>query len=80
MLPGDTAADLNQRLGNIGTSDATGIEAEFTYLATEDLMLSASFGYIDTDFKEVIDSDPVTGESFDKSDRFTISNTTEIYL
>ena len=77
VLPGDTAADLNQRLGNIGTSDATGIEAEFTYLATEDLMLSASFGYIDTDFKEVIDTDPVTGESFDKSDRFTISNTPE---
>lgn len=77
VLPGDTAADLNQRLGNIGTSDATGIEAEFTYLATENLMLSASLGYIDTDFKEVIDTDPVTGESFDKSDRFTISNTPE---
>ncbi len=75
VLPGETAADLNQRLGNIGTSDATGIEAEFTYLATENLMLSASLGYIDTDFKEVIDTDPVTGESFDKSDRFTISNT-----
>lgn len=75
VLPGENAADLNQRLGNIGTSDATGIESEFTFLASENLMLTATFGYIDTDFKEVIDTDPVTGIEFDKSDRFTISNT-----
>lgn len=75
VLPSEDATELNQRLGNIGTSDATGVEAEFTYLATESLMLSASFGFIDTDFKEVIDTNPDTGEEFDKSDSFSISNT-----
>lgn len=77
VLPGENTSDLNQRLGNIGTSDAKGVEMEFTYLATENLMLSATFGYIDTSFSEVIDTDPVTGEEFDKSDSFTISNTPE---
>ena len=80
VLPGENAADLNQRLGNIGTSDATGIETEFTFLATEDLLLSATFGYIDTEFSEVLDTDPETGLTFDKSDRFTISNTPQYTL
>ncbi|MFT5755540.1 MAG: iron complex outermembrane receptor protein [Alteromonadaceae bacterium] len=75
VLPGKDATELNQRLGNIGTSDATGIEAEFTFLATESLMLSANFGFIDSDFKEVIDTHPDTGKVFDKSDNFSISNT-----
>ncbi len=75
VLPGADSTQLNQRLGNIGTSDATGIEAEFTYLATDALLLSASFGYIDSDFKKVIDTDPTTGLTFDKSELFTISNT-----
>ena len=75
VLPGKDATELNQRLGNIGTSEATGIEAEFTFLATENLMLSASLGFIDSNFKEVIDTDPVTGVEFDKSDSFSISNT-----
>ncbi len=78
VLPGATPADLNQRLGNIGLSEATGIEAEFTYIATEDLSFNAAIGYIDSDFKQVIDYDPITGEPFDKSDRFTISNTPEL--
>lgn len=77
VLPGENASDLNQRLGNIASSDATGVEMEFTYLATENLMLSATFGYIDTSFSEVIDTNPDTGEEFDKSDSFTISNTPE---
>jgi len=75
VLPGADSTELNQRLGNIGTSDATGLEAEFTYLATDDLLLSASFGYIDSSFEEVIDTDPTTGATFDKSDSFAISNT-----
>ncbi len=74
VLPGKTAADLNQRLGNIGASEATGIEAELTFLATDNLMLNASIGTIDSEFKEVIDYD-ANGNPFDKSDRFTISNT-----
>ncbi len=75
VLPSEDATELNQRLGNIGSSEATGIEAEFTYLATDNLLLTASFGYIDSDFKEVIDTDPETGQEFDKSDSFSISNT-----
>lgn len=75
ILPGADSTELNQRLGNIGQSDATGIEAEFTYLATDDLLLSASIGYIDAEFTEVIDIDEDTGVEFDKSDRFSISNT-----
>ena len=75
VLPGADSTELNQRLGNIGTSEATGIETELTFMATEDLMLSASIGYIDSDFSEVLDTDPETGETFDKSDSFTISNT-----
>ncbi|GHE95872.1 TonB-dependent receptor [Thalassotalea profundi] len=77
VLPGATTADLNQRLGNIGSSEGQGVEAEFTYLATDNLMLSANIGYIDSSFKEVFDTDPVTGVQFDKSDRFSISNTPE---
>ena len=75
VLPGATSADLNQRLGNIGSSQGKGVEAEFTYLATDNLMLTANFGYIDSSFNEVFDTDPVTGVMFDKSDNFTISNT-----
>lgn len=71
----DDASELNQFLSNIGSSDATGLEAEFTYLATDALMVNASFGYIDSTFKEVFERDPVTGALVDKSDTFTISNT-----
>jgi iron complex outermembrane receptor protein len=78
VLPGATPADLNQRLGNIGLSEATGIEAELTYIANENLSFNAAIGYIDSDFKRVIDYDPITGQPFDKSDRFTISNTPDL--
>ncbi len=75
VLPGKDSTELNQRLGNIGSSTGQGIEAEFTYLATDDLMLNASFGFIDSEFEEVLDTNPETGAVFDKSDTFTISNT-----
>ena len=78
VLPGDTSADLNQRLGNIGESSANGIEAELSYVASDALSFDASLGYIDSDFEEVLDTDPETGATFDKSDRFTISNTPEL--
>lgn len=78
VLPGETSADLNQRLGNIGLSESTGIEAELTYVPSRNLTFDAAIGFIDSDFKEVLDTDPNTGETFDKSDRFTISNTPEL--
>ncbi|MFH6954930.1 TonB-dependent receptor [Pseudoalteromonas sp. XMcav1-K] len=78
ILPGETSADLNQRLGNIGRSESQGIEAEFTYVATDNLNFNASLGYIDAEFTEVIDTDPETGEEFDKSDQFDIANTPDL--
>lgn len=75
VLPGKDSTELNQRLGNIGSSTGQGIEAEFTYLASDELVLTASFGFIDSEFKEVLDTNPETGAVFDKSDNFTISNT-----
>ncbi|AIY67646.1 ligand-gated channel protein [Pseudoalteromonas piratica] len=78
ILPGETSADLNQRLGNIGRSESQGIEAEFTYVATDNLNFNASIGYIDAEFTEVIDTDPETGEEFDKSDQFDIANTPDL--
>ncbi|GAP76872.1 TonB-dependent receptor [Pseudoalteromonas sp. CO325X] len=78
VLPGDTSADLNQRLGNIGKSSANGVELELNYVATDALSFDASLGYIDADFEEVLDTDPETGEVFDKSDRFSISNTPDL--
>ena len=74
VLPGETAADLNQRLGNIGQSEATGAEIDLTYVASDSLVLTASIGTIDSKFKEVIDYDE-NGVQFDKSDNFSISNT-----
>ncbi|MFU2508328.1 TonB-dependent receptor [Pseudoalteromonas sp. ASV78] len=78
VLPGDNAADLNQRLGNIGESTSDGIEVELNYIATESLSFDASIGYIDSSFDNVIDYDPETGEAFDKSERFSVSNTPDL--
>jgi iron complex outermembrane receptor protein len=78
VLPGATSADLNQRLGNIGQSSGKGIEMELTYVASDALSFDAALGYIDSSFDEVIDTDPTTGQSFDKSDRFSISNTPDL--
>lgn len=78
ILPGETSADLNQRLGNIGRSESKGIEAEFTYVASDSLNFNASIGYIDAEFTEVIDTNPETGEEFDKSEFFDIANTPDL--
>ncbi|MFY8274457.1 TonB-dependent receptor [Pseudoalteromonas sp. SSDWG2] len=80
VLPGDSAADLNQRLGNIGKSTSTGAELELDFVATDALSFNASLGYIDSEFEEVIDTDPATGLQFDKSDRFSVSNTPELTM
>lgn len=78
ILPGDGFADLNQRLVNAGRSEANGIEAEFTYLATDDLTFDLSLGWIDADFTEVLNTNVDTGEVFNDADRFTISNTPDL--
>ncbi|QLE86511.1 TonB-dependent receptor [Shewanella sp. Scap07] len=74
VLPGEDAADLNQRLGNIGTSTAQGIELELQYAATESLNLFGTLGLIDSSFEEVISYDD-EGNQIDISDSYTVANT-----
>ncbi|WP_281556783.1 TonB-dependent receptor [Thalassomonas sp. RHCl1] len=74
VLPGESAADLNQRLGNIGTSDASGAEIELQYAATDSLSLFATIGTIDSSFDKVKSYDE-EGNKIDISDSFTVSNT-----
>lgn len=84
VLPGATAADLNQVLGNVGKSKAKGVEAEFIYAATDNMNLNLAIGYIDAEFDEVItnldtDNDPATpAVRTNIADQFTISNTPEV--
>ncbi|WP_019675291.1 TonB-dependent receptor [Arsukibacterium perlucidum] len=72
----DDASALNQRLGNIGRSEATGAELEVVWLASRNLNIYANVGLIDAKFKEALTFDPVAG-AVDISDRFTITNTLE---
>lgn len=73
VLAGDSATDLNQRLGNVGKSNSQGVEAEVVYAATDDLNFSLSLGFIDTEFEEVIEQ-TATGPT-NIADRFSVSNT-----
>ncbi len=66
----DNLAINNQRLGNVGRSEATGVELEVTYAASRELQLYANIGLIDASFKEVFHA-----TEGDISDRFTITNT-----
>lgn len=77
VLPVSSPEDLNQILGNIGESSASGIEAEITWIASDALKFDIALGYIDADFDEVISTDPATGNQVDISDQFAISNTPE---
>ncbi|WP_394205760.1 TonB-dependent receptor [Shewanella waksmanii] len=74
VLPGEDASDLNQRLGNIGTSTAKGLELELQYAATESLNLFGTLGLIDSSFEEVISYDE-DGNQIDISDSYTVANT-----
>ncbi|MDX1676770.1 TonB-dependent receptor, partial [Arsukibacterium sp.] len=73
--PDDSSA-LNQRLGNVGRSEATGAELEMTWIASRNLNIYANIGLIDASFEEVIQF-TAPGVSEDISDRFTITNTPE---
>lgn len=73
--PDDSAA-LNQRLGNVGSSEATGAELEMTWLASRNLNIYANIGLIDAKFNEVIQF-TAPGVPIDISERFTITNTPE---
>ncbi|MCC2616055.1 TonB-dependent receptor [Aestuariibacter halophilus] len=73
VLPGDSATDLNQYLGNVGESNAKGVEAEITWAATDDLTFDIALGFIDGEFEEVIEQ--TANGPINIADRFSISNT-----
>ncbi|MEO9944653.1 MAG: TonB-dependent receptor [Paraglaciecola sp.] len=75
VLPVSSPEDLQQILGNVGSSTGQGVEAEFTYAATDDLTFDIALGYIDAEFSEVI-QETVDGP-VDISDAFAIANTPE---
>lgn len=68
------ATVLNQRLANVGQSDATGLELEFTWIATNDLTIYGNLGLIDASFKNV-NSFNAQGNPIDITDQFVITNT-----
>ena len=73
--PDDNAA-LNQRLGNVGQSEANGLEFEFTWLAGQNLTVFGNVGLIDADFKNVFSFDANLNR-IDITDDFVITNTPE---
>lgn len=52
ITPTDDPTVLNQSLGNVAESSASGIEAEITYAATDDLSFDLAIGYIDSKIEE----------------------------
>nr|WP_241971758.1 TonB-dependent receptor [Aliidiomarina sanyensis] len=71
--PNDATA-LNQRLGNVGRSDARGLEVEFQWLPMNNLNVYGSLGLIDASFKNVFSFDPNVGQ-IDITDQYSITNT-----
>ena len=69
-------AALNQRLGNVGQSEATGMEFEFTWIAGQNLSLFGNVGLIDAEFKNVFSFDANLNR-IDITDNFVITNTPE---
>jgi len=67
---------LNQRLGNVGRSEATGLELEVTWKASRELEIYGNLGLIDANFEEALTFVPGTG-AVDISDRFSVTNTPE---
>lgn len=73
VLPGASASQLNQFLGNVGESNSKGIEAEITYVASDNLTFDIALGYIDSEFEEVIEQ--TEAGPINIADRFSVSNT-----
>lgn len=70
----NNAAALNQRLGNVGESDATGAEFEFTWLASQNLSVFGNVGLINASFNNVFSFDANLNR-IDITDNFVITNT-----
>jgi len=75
VLPGENPGDLDQRLGNIGESEATGAEIEISFAATDSLDFNLALGLIDAEFSNAETFD--ANGAIDISDRFAIINTPE---
>ncbi|WJG08038.1 TonB-dependent receptor [Aliiglaciecola sp. LCG003] len=73
VIAGDSATDLNQVLGNVGESDAQGLEAEITYAATESLTFDFALGLINSEFSTVIEDTPAGPINI--AEAFSVSNT-----
>ena len=67
---------MEQRLGNIGESEATGAEIDINWAVTNSLDINLSLGLIDSKFSNAVTNDVNDGE-IDISDRFSIINTPE---
>lgn len=77
-LPSDEPGALNQFLGNVGKSEAWGIETDVTFIVNDELTLTANVGYIDAEFKEVLRFNAETNQNDNIADQFDVSNTPEI--
>jgi iron complex outermembrane receptor protein len=63
IVPGDSATDLNQFLANVAETSASGIEAEITYAATDELTFDFAIGYIDSKIEKNEAVPPLLGLS-----------------
>lgn len=63
IVPGDDATELNQFLDNVAESSATGIEAEITYAATDNLSFDLALGFIDSKIEKNEAVPPLLGIS-----------------
>ncbi|NQZ28612.1 MAG: TonB-dependent receptor [Colwellia sp.] len=73
VAPNEDPTVLDSRLGNIGQSEAIGLELEMHYAATESLNFNFALGYIDSEFTEVLSWN---GSGYDDiSDIYTVANT-----
>jgi len=73
VVPNEDPTVLDSRLGNIGQSEAIGLELEVEYAATESLSFNFALGYIDSEFTEVLSWN---GTDYDDiSDIYTVANT-----
>ncbi|MCW8195359.1 TonB-dependent receptor [Proteobacteria bacterium 005FR1] len=69
--------DYASQVVNAGEAKMKGFELEAAAALTDNLSLSAVVGYIDAEFVEVSNFDPVVGRVVDVSDAWVISNTPE---
>jgi iron complex outermembrane receptor protein len=63
LLPTDDVTVLNQFLSNVAATSATGVEAEITYIATDDLTFDFSLGTINSKIEENNAVPPLIGIS-----------------